>query len=86
MNYQIVIKRQAHKKLKKLKPHDRNRIAEKIMLLGDDPDTKELDVKKLVGEPFYRLRIGDWRIIFDREDVLKIISIEKLKARGDVYK
>ena len=53
MSYQIIIKRQVQKKLKKLTPNDRHRIAEKIMQLGDDPDDKRLDVKKLVGEPYY---------------------------------
>ncbi len=42
--------------------------------------------KKLVGGPYFRLRVGDWRILFLREEILKIIFIEKLKARGDVYK
>ena len=86
MNYQIIIKQQAKKKLKKIKSQDRHRIVEKILLLSDNPDDVRLDIKKLKAEPYYRLRIGDWRVIFDREDGLKIISIEKLKARGDVYK
>ncbi len=65
---------------------DRHRITEKIVLLGANPDDPDLDVKKLQGEPYFRLRIGQWRVIFDRNDVVKIISIEKIKSRGDVYK
>ncbi|MFI4919436.1 MAG: type II toxin-antitoxin system RelE/ParE family toxin, partial [Legionellales bacterium] len=42
--------------------------------------------KKLQGESYFRLRVGQWRVIFDRTDELKIISIEKIKSRGDVYK
>jgi len=72
--------------LQSLPRPEKNRIAEKILLLGDDPDDVNLDVKKLQGEPYYRLRVGKWRIIFDREDEIKIISIEKIKPRGDVYK
>jgi mRNA interferase RelE/StbE len=44
------------------------------------------DIKKLQGEPYFRLRVGKWRIIFDRDDEIKIIAIEKIKSRGDVYK
>ena len=45
-----------------------------------------LDIKKLQGEPYFRLRVGQWRIIFDRDNEVKIISIEKIKPRGDAYK
>jgi len=52
-----------------------------------NPDDKELDVKKLEGEEgLFRLRVGGWRVIFDRQDELKIIAIEKIKPRGDAYK
>lgn len=86
MSYTLEIKRQAAKKLKSLGRPDRFRIVEKIEHLATNPDNPELDTKKLEGEPYYRLRVGDWRIIYDRQDDLKIISIEKLKPRGDAYK
>jgi mRNA interferase RelE/StbE len=86
MNYHLIIKRQAKKKLQTLPRTERVRITEKIVLLGDDPDNTELDIKRLEGEPFYRLRVGNWRIIFDRDDEIKVIAIEKIKPRGDAYK
>ncbi|MEW6314156.1 MAG: type II toxin-antitoxin system RelE/ParE family toxin [Pseudomonadota bacterium] len=86
MSYTVVIKRQAQKKLQSLTRPDRYRIAEKIELLGDDPDSPELDVKKLEGAPYWRMRVGNWRVIFDRQDEVRIIAIEKIGARGDVYK
>lgn len=42
------------------------------------------DVKKLTGQPFYRLRVGDFRILFDREG--NIIEVIKIDNRGQVYK
>ena len=42
--------------------------------------------KKLEGEPYFRLRVGNWRIIFERHDVVKIIAVERIKPRGDAYK
>ncbi len=86
MTYQLLIKRQAKKKIESMSRPDRNRITEKLVLLGDNPDNSNLDVKKLVGEPYYRLRVGNWRIIFDRQDDIKIIAVEKVKPRGDAYK
>lgn len=56
------------------------------MQLGRNPDDETLDIKKLEGEPFFRLRVGNWRVIFDRQDVVRIIAVEKIKPRGDAYK
>jgi mRNA interferase RelE/StbE len=86
VSYTLLIKKQAKKTLQNLSRSDRNRITEKIMLLGGNPDSLTLDIKKLQGEPYFRLRVGKWRIIFDRDNNIKIISIEKIKSRGDAYK
>ena len=86
MPYTVLMRRQAAKKLQSLPRNERTRIAENIHMLGFDPDDPALDVKKLQGEPFYRLRVGNWRVIFDRQDAVKIIAIEKIKPRGDAYK
>lgn len=42
------------------------------------------DVKKLQGTSGYRLRIGDFRVLFDKDG--NIIYIEKIENRGQVYK
>jgi len=86
MAYKLFIKKQAKKVLQSLSQPDRNRITEKIVLLGKNPDDPNLDIKPLQGQPYYRLRIGNWRIIFDRDDEIKIISVEKVKPRGGAYK
>lgn len=86
MPYTLIIKRQAQKKLQSLPREERTRLAEKIHLLGQNPDDATLDAKRLVGTPLYRLRVGNWRVIYDRQDAVRIIAIEKIKARGDAYK
>ena len=42
------------------------------------------DIKKMVNSSFYRLRVGDYRIIFDKNGT--VISIYKIDNRGEVYK
>ena len=42
------------------------------------------DVKKLKGQPYYRLRVGDFRALFDRDG--NIVMIVKIDNRGQVYK
>lgn len=86
MSYTLLIKKQAKKALQSVPQPDRTRITEKIILLGENPDNTHLDIKKLQGEPYFRLRVGQWRIIFDRDNEVKIILIEKIKSRGGAYK
>ena len=86
MPYTVLIKRQARRKLQSLPAAERTRIAEKIHQLGLDPDDPALDVQRLQGEPYWRLRVGGWRVIFDRQDAVKVILIERIKPRGDAYK
>ncbi len=84
--YSLLIRSQAKKKLQGLPRSERFRIAEKLEQLGRNPDDSSLDIKKLEGEPYFRLRVGNWRIIYERHDVVKIIAVEKIKPRGDAYK
>ena len=58
MSYTLLIKKQAKKTLQCVPQPDRIRITEKIVLLGQDPDNISLDIKKLQGEPYFRLRVG----------------------------
>jgi mRNA interferase RelE/StbE len=86
VSYTLLIKKQAKKALQSIAQPDRTRITEKLVLLGENPDSANLDIKNLQGEPYFRLRVGQWRIIFDRNNEVKIISIEKIKPRGGAYK
>lgn len=86
MNYQVIIRREADRALRRLSRTEKARIAEKIAMLRHNPDDPRLDIKRLAGQPLYRLRVGNWRVIFDRQDGVRIIAIEKIKPRGDAYK
>ena len=70
--------RQAIKFLEKQELNVRQRIQSAIMNLPAG------DVKKLRNQPHYRLRVGSFRIIFDRDGVITMII--KIDNRGQVYK
>lgn len=70
--------KQAIKFLNKQDKPTRIRIIEAIKQLPQG------DVKKLQGQKSYRLRVGDYRIIFDRNG--DILYIEKIDNRGQIYK
>ncbi|MGD9109020.1 MAG: type II toxin-antitoxin system RelE/ParE family toxin [Gammaproteobacteria bacterium] len=85
-DYNIKIHKQAKKKLQSLNAKDRLKITDKIMELSYNPDSANLDTKVLTNSSLWRLRIGKWRVIYSRDDIVKILRIEKIKSRGDVYK
>jgi len=60
-------------------------IRSKIDLLAQDPYAANNNVKKLVGRPGYRLRVGDWRVIYDLDDGLRVLAVERIAPRGGAY-
>ena len=44
------------------------------------------NIKKLQGYSMYRIRVGNIRILYTIDNVIKIISVEDINNRGDVYK
>ena len=84
--YQLQYRRQARNYLARLPLKIKARIIDKLQELKENPDTPTLDVDKLKGEPAYRLRIGQYRIIYRRLDDKLIIEVIKIRPRGDIYK
>lgn len=72
----------------------RQRILEALDKLEENPDREDLDIKPLTGTEGFRLRIGDWRILFDREalkpedreEEQEVITVQVIRPRGEVYK
>ena len=60
-------------------------IQAKIDGLALDPHAPNNNVKALRGRPGYRLRVGDWRVIYDLNDTLRILSVERIAPRGGAY-
>ena len=75
---EIRYSKQAIKFLAKQEEATRKRIKNAIMKLPAG------DVKKLTGQPYYRLRVGDFRVLFTRDG--HIIDVSKIDNRGQVYK
>lgn len=58
-------------------------IRSKVDAYATDPASLENNVTKLVGRDGFRLRVGDWRVIFDDDGA--VIAVVKIGPRGDVY-
>jgi len=81
--YKIEIKTSVLKVLKKIPRDDRIRIARRIQSLAGD--SRPAGCLKLAGTDFYRIRCGQYRIIYDIQDAQLTIIILKVGHRKEVY-
>jgi mRNA interferase RelE/StbE len=84
--YGIEYQPQAIKALLKMPRTTARLIREKIEHLAEAPYTVNNNVKKLVGEEGYRLRVGDWRVLYELQDDRLVVVVVKIKPRGEAYK
>jgi len=83
-NYTAVLSKKAQKALDKFSDHIADPILDAIADLEENP--KPIGYKKLTGKDGYRIRVGDYRIIYDVFDSELIIDIVTLGHRKDIYK
>lgn len=83
-SYSVHIKRSAAKELEAVPPKDRKRIIKRIEGLASDP--RPPGCEKLSGEEKYRLRQGDFRILYEIVDQELIVTVVKIGNRRDVYR
>lgn len=84
MKYKIVIEKLAEKFIVKLPKPEKERVLRAIYNLPNGSDIKELKGKKNKG--LYRLRVGDYRIIYTIDDGKLIVYVIDADNRGDIYK
>ena len=68
------------------RPHQRI-IKEKLLILAENPEALKNNIKRLSGdiEDLYRLRVGRFRIIFNKNEAKLLILIIRIGHRKDVY-
>jgi len=84
VNYKIIVKPSAQKDLDKLPDKELKRIASRLEQLRINP--RPIGVQKLSDEEGYRLRSGNYRILFIINDKIKNIFIFRIKHRKEAYK
>ena len=84
--YKIEYQQQAIKTLLKMPRNTARLVKEKIEHLARSPYAVNNNVKRLEGVSGYRLRIGDWRVLYEIIDDRLVIMVVKIKPRGDAYK
>lgn len=85
MRYQIIIKPTAEKSMDKIPLPDRRRIVDAIEELRSDP--RPAGVVKLVGdENLWRIKIGNYRVVYEIHDDRLVVFVLRASHRKDVYR
>ena len=84
--YQLTYLRRAEKALLAMPRTTAILIREKLRQLAADPYAPNNNVKKLQGRDGYRLRVGEWRAIYEIRDEQLIILVLDIGPRGGIYR
>lgn len=83
--YAVSFRRSAEKDLRKLDATVQRRVLRAIDRLANDP--RPDGCRKLAGsDDAFRIRIGDDRVIYTVDDVVRIVAIENVRHRRDAYR
>lgn len=74
----------ALKILRRMPRNTADLIRQKIEEVAADP-AKALNVKKLKGRDGYRLRVGDWRVVYTIEAGVLVLIVIEIGPRGGIY-
>jgi len=84
MAYRVIFEPTAQRQMKRL---DRlpiyRRLRQRILALADDP--RPPGCRKLTGHPGWRIRVGDYRVVYEIDDVVRLVAIERVQHRDSVY-
>ena len=83
-SYSVVYRQSAERELRRIPREDILRIARRIEALGENP--RPPGVMRLSGADGYRIRQGDWRVVYLVDDDAKRVDIVKIGHRREVYR
>ena len=84
---QIVFRRAAERALDRLPASRRRQIVGRIERLASRPTSRNHDIRPLEGSTgLFRLRVGDYRVLYSVNEAADTVTIELIRGRGDVYK
>jgi mRNA interferase RelE/StbE len=84
MAYRLEVSHTAHHQISNLPPQAQERINKAIALLAENP--RHPGNKKLTAREGYRIRVGDYRVLYQIDDGAKVVTVYRVRARGDVYR
>jgi len=83
-SYRLLIKPSAIKELEAAPVKDRRRLAARIQGLANEP--RPAGSEKLTGHDPYRVRQGDYRVVYEVSDAQRTVTVFKIDHRREVYR
>ena len=84
MLYRIEVSHTSHHQIRRLTEQSQIRVNQAIASLAENH--RPQGSKKLTAREGYRIRVGDYRILYQIDDTAKLVIIYRVAARGDVYR
>ena len=83
--YRVVVERAAEKDLRRLPLDVRFRVANALRSLANDP--RPVGSRKLAGTKHdWRIRVGDYRVIYEIADSIKVVRVYRIRHRREAYR
>jgi mRNA interferase RelE/StbE len=83
-SYKLLIKPSAVKELETIPARDRRRLATRIRSLASTP--RPPGSEKLTGVELYRIRQGNYRVLYEIQDATRVVLVIKIGHRRDIYR
>ena len=84
MTYTVLVSPRAKRELNALPAQLYQRITSKLQDLANDP--RPPGCVKLEGREGWRIRVGDYRVLYSIDDGIRIVSVEQIGHRRDIYR
>ncbi|MBI2059570.1 MAG: type II toxin-antitoxin system RelE/ParE family toxin [Nitrospirae bacterium] len=84
MKYRVEIPRSVEKEVSALPNATQIRVHEKILGLEEDP--RPAGCKQLIGSGYWRIRVGDYRIVYAIDDAARLVVLTRVRHRKEVYR
>lgn len=83
--YRVLLERAAERELSRLPTRLQHRVIAAIKLLADNP--RPSGCRKLTGsDRDWRIRVGDYRIVYEIDDAAKEVRVNRVRHRREVYR
>jgi mRNA interferase RelE/StbE len=83
-SYRLLVTRSAAKELERVTDRERRKIAHRVQSLAADP--RPHGVEKLTGQERYRVRQGEYRVLYEIDDASREVTVVKIAHRREVYR
>ena len=84
MSYQVILPKAVQKQLNQLPQDLKQRIVAALMRLQEDP--RPVNSLQMKGSQGYRLRVGDYRVLYDIDNKEEIVTLRRVGHRREIYR